>query len=257
MPEDIKMAALESLVPADIEAHLQMNASKFDTYEKMRNEVVAYLEARTGTRMRESRVTRHDAARDPDKMDVDTGSLIRKGKNEKFTGQCHICGKTGHKAAECWYSGKGAYGNQKDKDGKGGKANPSGAKDGKGKGKYGNPKGKDGKDGKGKHYDKGKSSWKGKKGGKAAGSLEEENSDAWDPQWTQEESAEYEQEWYGWTPTAAPAAAGPGNEVGSIEVGRVCGQPRHRPPQLPSVGSVELGTTMHEICGIKTASGEI
>ena len=186
LPEDIKMAALESLVPVDIEAHLQMNASKFDTYDKMRHEVVAYLEARTGTRMRETRVTKHDATRDRDAMDVD--SLTRRRtqvslpsggdlQSTKFTGQCHHCGKIGHKAADCWHAqAKGAKGG-KGPNGKSGKSNLSGASganagftNGKGKSKL-NFYEKGGKS-TGK-YDNRKGGWKGKKP-KAAGSLEEE-----------------------------------------------------------------------------------
>ena len=112
LPEDIRMPTLESLVPAEMEAHLQMNASKFDTYAKMINEIVAYLESRTGARMRESRITKHDASRDA----MDVGSMVKtsgKGSGgdqhrhrgvEKFSGTCNVCGKTGHKAAECWHA---------------------------------------------------------------------------------------------------------------------------------------------------------
>ena len=50
-------AALESLVPSDAEAHVQIS--------EMRNEVVACAESRTVARLRESQVQRHDAARRP------------------------------------------------------------------------------------------------------------------------------------------------------------------------------------------------
>ena len=50
------MAALESLVPTDLEIHLQMNSSRFETYDAMRVEVLAYIESRTGSRMTETKV---------------------------------------------------------------------------------------------------------------------------------------------------------------------------------------------------------
>jgi hypothetical protein len=52
LPEDIKMAALESLVPVELENHLQMNATKFDDYHMMRTEVVRYVEAKAGTKIK-------------------------------------------------------------------------------------------------------------------------------------------------------------------------------------------------------------
>ena len=49
----------------------------------------------------------------------------------KFTGTCNCCGKTGHKAAECWWAPEATKGQKAGKGGgKGGKG-----KKGKGKGK--------------------------------------------------------------------------------------------------------------------------
>ena len=46
IPEEIQMAALESMVPTDLENHLQMNHVRLESYEQMRAEVVTYLESR-------------------------------------------------------------------------------------------------------------------------------------------------------------------------------------------------------------------
>ena len=156
--EDILMAALESLVPTDLEVHLQMNSSRFETYDAIRAEVLAFIESRTGSRMTETKVHKHDKIRD-DPMDLD--SVVKgKGKN-KFSGSCYICGKVGNKATECWSRDRTSN--------KGSGRNPSANVTSSGKGKSvgqgtggvkGHPKGQ------GKSKSKGKGKWKskGKKG---------------------------------------------------------------------------------------------
>ena len=57
------MAALESLVPTDLDVHLQMNSSRFETYDAMRVEVLAFIDSRTGSRMTETKVHKHDKIR--------------------------------------------------------------------------------------------------------------------------------------------------------------------------------------------------
>ena len=72
---------------------------RFETSEAMRAEVLAFIESRTGSRMTETKVHKHDKIRD-DPMDVD--SVVKgKGRN-KFSGSCYICGRVGHKSTECW-----------------------------------------------------------------------------------------------------------------------------------------------------------
>ena len=40
IPEDIRMAALESLCPEDLEKHIQMSSARLETYDKMGVEVI-------------------------------------------------------------------------------------------------------------------------------------------------------------------------------------------------------------------------
>ena len=159
VPEDIKMAALESLVPEDLEKHLFLNQSRLGTYELLRREITSYLEARTGVKMKGINVRDKSREHDPNAMDVD--SMVRdlkgrgkpkggrgkggKGKDGKGDrggkgGQsdknnaCFVCGKFGHRAAECWSRHGSAQ--------KGDKGGGSGGKGDKGKGGKGKPKGR-------------------------------------------------------------------------------------------------------------------
>ena len=45
LDEDIKTAALGALVPSELEQHLAMNRARLITYEQVRNEIQAYIEA--------------------------------------------------------------------------------------------------------------------------------------------------------------------------------------------------------------------
>ena len=241
LPEDIQMAALESLVPVELETHLQMNSTRLTSYEEMRNEVVTYVESRIGGRIREARVQHHDRARDHhhqhhDPMEVDSLSKGKsKGKgNQQFQGSCFKCGKPGHKSAECrsapptyngWKGGKGQYG--------GAKA-PSSGKDDKGKGKdkggkkgwqdRGPGKGKGGRFGKGKF-------------GRPAGSLEDENADAWaEDGWKADDWGWQTDDW----------------KEGHTEEpeGEAEGKTKH-------TGSLDICATEPDVSSFKTTSGEI
>lgn len=147
LDDDLKMAAIESLVTPELEKHLMMNASRLTTYETMREEVVLYIETRTGARMKFETRARDDRPNDP----MDTDSFVRKGdkgkskgkgkdskgkgrgggksggkgdNKAKFEGECHNCGKYGHMAKDCW-----------NKDGKGSSKGDGRGKKGKDKGK--------------------------------------------------------------------------------------------------------------------------
>ncbi|OLP76781.1 hypothetical protein AK812_SmicGene43238 [Symbiodinium microadriaticum] len=80
IPEEIKTAALESMLPQDLEAHVQLNLSKFAWFDLL-EEVTRYLEHRAGKTLKAFSTTRaagKDSAGDP--MDV---SSVGKGKDPK------------------------------------------------------------------------------------------------------------------------------------------------------------------------------
>jgi hypothetical protein len=124
LPEDILMAALESLVPAYFETYLQMNSTKFDSLESMRVEIVRYAASKSGSRIRESKIERHDGSRDGyDAIEIDSlakGKGKSGGGKDKFQGLCHTYGKYRHRASECWWQSDASNGkNAKNSGGKG------------------------------------------------------------------------------------------------------------------------------------------
>ncbi|CAE7240586.1 unnamed protein product [Symbiodinium natans] len=77
IPEEIKIAALESMLPQDLEAHVQLNQSKFAGFEDLLEEVTRYVEHRTGKTLKAFSTTQiagKEALGDP--MDV---SSVGKG----------------------------------------------------------------------------------------------------------------------------------------------------------------------------------
>ncbi|CAK0819708.1 unnamed protein product [Prorocentrum cordatum] len=132
--DDVKVAALETMVPEELELHLAMNKHRLDTSEKVVEEIRSFLESRQsqGALLRRKR---------GDPMDVDSlykgGKGKSKGKGDKNgkkgqttkprdkrTAQCWRCGGWGHTSNECT-------------------ARLTGGKTGDGKGSKGKGKGKD------------------------------------------------------------------------------------------------------------------
>ena len=80
--DEIKLPGLEALVPEELEKYLILNSNRLRTFEDARLEIVTYVEAKFGSRIRE--VTR-DLVDTLDPMDFDAVnslslSLIRQRK---------------------------------------------------------------------------------------------------------------------------------------------------------------------------------
>ena len=78
------MAALEALLPEELERHCQLQRSRLDTYQKLREEVVLYAEARGYVAPKLGQVSKAREDRD-DPMDVGgfgqwKGRTFSKGK---------------------------------------------------------------------------------------------------------------------------------------------------------------------------------
>ena len=79
--EVIKTAALEGLVPSELEQHLAMNRARLITYEQVRSEIQAYIEV-------PPKSVRIAAKNTSDPMGVDScGTGGKKGKKGKGDGR--------------------------------------------------------------------------------------------------------------------------------------------------------------------------
>ena len=71
LDDEIKLAGLESLVPEELEKHLIFNSNRLRTFEDARLEVVTYVEAKFGLKIRDSKPSDTSTRGHSDPMDVD------------------------------------------------------------------------------------------------------------------------------------------------------------------------------------------
>ena len=97
LDDEIKLTGLEALVPEEVEKHLILNSNRLRTFEDARVEIVAYVEAKLGLRIRDSKPSDTGSRGHLDHMDVDAVNSLA---SDKGTGSssprdgCFKCGET-------------------------------------------------------------------------------------------------------------------------------------------------------------------
>ena len=84
MDDEIKLAGLEALVPEELEKHLILNSNRLRPFEDVRLDVVPYMEAKFGLRIRDPKPSDTGFREHSDPMDVGAVSSLSSGK-----GKCH------------------------------------------------------------------------------------------------------------------------------------------------------------------------
>ena len=122
----IRMAALEALLPEELERHCQLQRSLLDTYQKLREEVVLYAEARgyIAPKLGQESKAREDRDDPMDGFGQWKGRNFPKGKGKTSTGSgkgkgTGKDGKDGAKSSgrmntpktqsQCWNCGKSVH----------------------------------------------------------------------------------------------------------------------------------------------------
>ena len=100
--DEIKMAALEAMLPQELEAHIQLNQSRFTSYDDVLDEVTRFIEYKTGKSLKVISAAAASAASKDDPMDLSYFERQHKGQG-KGDKTCNVCGKTGHFARDCWH----------------------------------------------------------------------------------------------------------------------------------------------------------
>ena len=82
IPDEIKTAALEAMLPQDLESHVQLNQSRFNTFDDLLEEINRYVEHKTGKSLKivsaASALANQNALGDP--MDVSSVGYKRAGR---------------------------------------------------------------------------------------------------------------------------------------------------------------------------------
>ena len=83
MDDEIKRAGLESLVLEELEKHLIINSNRLRTFEDARLEIVTYVEAKFGLRIRDSKPSDTGLREHSDPTDVGTVNSLSRQSKEK------------------------------------------------------------------------------------------------------------------------------------------------------------------------------
>ena len=133
LEDEIKLAGFESLVPEELEKHLIFNSKRLRTFEDARLEVVTYVEAKFGLRIRDFKPSNTGASGHSDPMDVDAVNTLSSGKGKGSSSPRDGCFKCGgaHFQRDC----KARKSTGKHSSGKGRQSNSWSKSEGKGKSK--------------------------------------------------------------------------------------------------------------------------
>ena len=84
--EKIKLAGLEVLVPEELEKHLILNSNRLRTFEDARLEIVTYVEAKFGLRIRDSKPSDTGLREHSDPLDVGAVNSLSLSRQAKENG---------------------------------------------------------------------------------------------------------------------------------------------------------------------------
>ena len=106
LDDEIKLAGLESLVPEELEKHLILNSNRLRTFEDARLEVVTYVEAKFGLKIRDSKPSDTGARGHSDPMDADAINSLSSGKGKVSSSPRDGCSKCGgaHFQRDCMHA---------------------------------------------------------------------------------------------------------------------------------------------------------
>ena len=82
MDDEIKLAALEALVPEELDKDLILNSKRLRTFDDARLEIVTYVEAKFGLGIRDSMPRDTGSRGHLDPMDVDAVNSLSSGKGK-------------------------------------------------------------------------------------------------------------------------------------------------------------------------------
>ena len=95
LDDEIKLAGLEALVPEELEKHLIVNSNRLRTFEDARLEIVTYVEAKFGLRIRDSKPSDTGSRGHSDPVDVDAVNSLSCGRGKGSSSPCDGCYKCG------------------------------------------------------------------------------------------------------------------------------------------------------------------
>ena len=95
LDDEIKLAGLEALVLEELEKHLIRNSNRLQTFEDARLEIVTYVEAKFGLRIRDSKPSDTCSRGHSDPMDVDAVNSLSSGKGQGSSSPRDGCCKGG------------------------------------------------------------------------------------------------------------------------------------------------------------------